>query len=147
MFNSNISINSWSFVTNLNQTTLAFVPTTSLSTLNCWIWLDANDLKSEGSVTTWNDKSGKGYHCTQSTASQKPTVSFANLQNNRPTLRFNYTSTQYLVGPTTFACGTNSFALFVVVKFNTNQFFQGVFNKSLYGDAIGRILCYRTNTG
>jgi len=130
-----------------NQTVLTFNPITSIS-YNCWIWLDADDLRTAGAVTTWNDKSGKGYHCTQTIGSQKPTVELTNLQNKRPTLKFTSTSSQFLLGPTTFSIGTNSFYLFVVSKFNdTSTNFQGIFNKSIYGDLSGRFVCYKDNTG
>ena len=129
-----------------NQTVLTFNPKTSLSSYNCWIWLDSDDLRTAGAVTTWTDKSGKGYHCTQSAASNKPTIDLTNMQNKRPTLRFNSTNSQYLQGPTEFAIGTNTFYLFVVSKFNdTAAGFQSVFSKSLYGFQQGRLWMYRDN--
>jgi hypothetical protein len=146
---STFSIDSWPNNESIfNQTTLEFNPVNSLSTSNCWIWLDANDLKQSGSITTWNDKSGKEYHCTQSTAGNRPTVSFTNLLNKRPVLTFSSASSQFLTGSNAFSVGTNSFYLFLVFKFNDNSAtFQGVFNKSLYGDKVGRIVAYKDSGG
>lgn len=130
-----------------NQTVLTFNPITSIS-YNCWIWLDADDLRTAGAVTTWNDKSGAGNHCTQSTSANRPTIDITNLQNKRPTLKFLATSSQYLLGPTTFTIGTNSYYFFIVFKFNdTNTAnWQGVFNKSS-GSQYGRIWCFRNAGG
>jgi hypothetical protein len=127
-----------------NNTTLAFNPKTSITNSNCWVWLDANDLRQSGSVTTWTDKSVNGYNCIQSTDINRPAVNFSILQNKRPTLSFSSASSQYLEDSSGFAIGTNSFYLFIVVKFNdVSSNFQGVFNKSLYGNQTGRIWCYR----
>ena len=152
MLSATQSFGSYSFIkkidSSFNNTILEFNPVNSLSTSNCWIWLDANDLRQSGSITTWNDKSGKGYHCTQSTSGNRPTVSFTNLLNKRPVLTFASASSQFLTGSNAFSVGTNSFYLFIVFKFNdSSSTFQGVFNKSLYGDKVGRIVAYKDNAG
>ncbi len=94
-------------------------------------------------VSGWNDKSGRGYHFTQNTdAAARPTYSTSS-QNSNSTISFNGSSS-YLVGnstATTFAIGTNSYALFAVFKITSGV--GGIYNKSLFGTGSGRILCVK----
>jgi hypothetical protein len=62
------------------------------------LWFDADDLSTittiSGNVSQWNDKSGNGNDASQSTSSNRPSVSVASL-NNRNVVTFNGSS-QYL---------------------------------------------------
>jgi hypothetical protein len=59
---------------------------------NLQLWMDAGDsatITKDGSnkISQWSDKSGNGYHATQSTESRKPTYSASDsLLNNKPTI-------------------------------------------------------------
>jgi hypothetical protein len=70
---------------NVQPTTAGFVPT---AFPNLQFWIDASDLTTitlnSGNVSQWNDKSGNGYHLTQSTTANQPpynaTVGASNVQ-------------------------------------------------------------------
>lgn len=135
----------------LNYTTQTFSP---IPTNGNWIWLDAADTSTvsteSNTVTEWRDKSPNNYVFTRTSDtlnSNKPTYSLSSL-NNLPTLSFDRRSEQYLIGnenSRNFAIGINSFYLFIVFKFNeeSTEYFQGVFNKSLFAGLDGRIACYK----
>jgi hypothetical protein len=84
------------------------------------LWLDAADtstlfdatsggslVQPSGSVAQWQDKSGNGYHATQSNASSRPTQSATGLV-------FNGTSSHILCPTASFALGAGDFAIFCV---------------------------------
>lgn len=66
----------------------AFAPT---DIAGCVAWYDAADTatitSSGGAVSQWNDKSGSGWHVTQSTAGEKPTTN-SNTQNSLNVISF-----------------------------------------------------------
>jgi len=126
-----------------NTTTTIFSP---LAITGCCTWLDAADsstvsLNGSG-VSQWLDKSTNGFLFTQSTAGNQPIYSNNSL-NNKNTLQFNGANSQYLGGPTNFAVGTNSYALFAVFRFSDTTSTGSVFNKSLAGQQNGRIIFIR----
>ena len=128
------SINSW-------------IATVGIQNINgCVIWLDAASSSTittaSGKVSQWVDKTSNAFTFTQSTDGNRPTY-VTNSLNGLPTLQFTKANANYLGGPTNFEVGTNSFSLFVVCKFNDTTSAGGIFNKSLFGDASGRILIVR----
>lgn len=79
---------------------------------NCGLWLDASDVNSivkDGSniVSTWNDKSGKGRHATQSNATYKPIWS-----SNQIT--FDGKDDHLVIGNINFLSNRNRATIFVV---------------------------------
>lgn len=56
------------------------------------IWLDAADSSTitlnGNNVSQWSDKSGNGYHATQSTAAYQPTYVGSTFSNSKPAIRF-----------------------------------------------------------
>lgn len=88
------------------------------------LWLDAADTStitsSSGSVSQWDDKSGNGYHVTQSTGTAQPTTGTVTL-NGRNVIDFDGTS-DYLIRETDTAIGRNvtGMTIYIVVYYATN---------------------------
>ena len=120
-----------------------------LTISGCCLWMDAADantiILNSNSVSKWVDKSPNTFIFSQSTTGNQPLYS-TNTLNGNSTLTFTAASSQYLGGPTNFAVGTNSYAIFLVFKFNDTSY-GSVFAKSLFGGATGRIFVLRDNDG
>lgn len=87
------------------------------------LWLDASDSNTitlnDSAVSQWNDKSGNGYHCTQATASYRPTyVTSAQNGLNAVLLNSNnrYTKSYMQNSTNTIISGSNSRTVFVACK-------------------------------
>lgn len=125
----------------------------SASYLNgCFIWLDAADLYTFNltttSVNSWSDKSSNSLSLVQAGVVGLKPIYTANSLNGRSTLAFARASTQHLIVPSTQAIGTNSFAMFVVCKFNnlTDSLLHTIFGKTYYGVQDGRFALYKETT-
>lgn len=125
----------------------------SASYLNgCFIWLDAADYYTYNltstSVNSWLDKSSSSVSLAQTGAAGLKPIYTANSLNGRSTLAFARASTQHLIKPSTLAIGTNSFAMFVVCKFNnlTDSLPHFVFIKTRYAPGSGRFGLYKEST-
>lgn len=120
-----------------------YPPFSPLSITGCSLWMDANDtssmsLISSTSLNSWTDKSPNRFVFTSGT--NKPTLS-TNSQNSKSTISFTSASSNYLQGDnnaTNFTIGLNSYALFAVFKITSGN--AGIYNKSLYGVGVNRIL-------
>ena len=104
----------------------AFVPT-DISGLKFWI--DADDAasftySSGVVVTTWNDKSGSGWHLTDGAGATKAPSRNGTL-NGRSTVTFN--ADDYLSKETTISLGLTAFTAFIVASSSTTIANQGFF--------------------
>ena len=113
----------------------AFSSPTDISGLQ--LWLDANDtntitLNAGTTVSSWNDKSGNGYHASQSTATNQPTYTYSAL-NSKNVVRFDG--------------GDELTALDSVVTGSTNRTVFVVFNSTGGGTRYGVTLGDSTSTG
>jgi hypothetical protein len=134
-----------SIVNNSSISNISSISNNSFSPLNikgCSLWLDANDRNTiqlnNNNVTSWNDKSFNKFIFNQTNTSNQPQY-----ETTTTTIKFIASNKNFLGGPTNFEIGTNSFSLFIVSKFNDTTSNGAIFNKSLYGDATGRILVVR----
>ena len=119
-----------------------------LSITGCCLWMDAADATTitinTSKVSDWNDKSGLGYHFTQTNAAYRPTY-------GSNAITFTYSSTNYLLGNPTatgFAIGTNSYACFVVCSITNNgrlNTTSSIYTKAAYATASGRMFITRNN--
>jgi hypothetical protein len=107
------------------------------------LWLDAADVETiildNGNVTQWNDKSGNGYHATQATPSQRPSVASKSL-NGHDTIQFNEENTQNLNLPAS-ALG---------VMRNTEHGWAIAVYRTDCTDSINKersVICFSTGTG
>ena len=112
------------------------------------LWMDAYDSStlttSSGSVLNWTDKAN-GYVFSPIN-NNNPIIGIQ--QNGKNTLAFNGSS-QCLLGDTNatnFAIGTNSYALFVVAKYNVGAS-GGLYNKSISSGTNGRIIMNKDGSG
>ena len=126
--------NSFNVTTTLNS----FAPS-SVSGLT--LWLDGHDnsnmTRSGDNVLQWNDKSGGGYHFTQSNTTYTPVISWFSL-NGRNML--NFTSSKYM-NNTTCPMGTN-YTIFAVGYTSVNGY-----GRILNGSAANNYLFLGTGTG
>jgi hypothetical protein len=125
---------------------------TPTSIPGCTLWLDAKDPLNTGTapangtnISLWKDKSTNAFSFTQATSGNQPTY-VTNALNGNPAIQFTAANSTYLGGPTNFATGTNSFAVFAVFKWTDTTSTGWVFNKSLNGGASGRILMGRNSS-
>lgn len=140
--------NSGADISTLFNGKLAFSP---LSISGCCLWLDAADVSTiskdaNNKVSNWADKSTKSFQFAQTTANYKPTYT-PNNQNGNATLAFNSTNATYLMGPSDFAIGTLSYALFAVCSYTNDTDYGTIFAKALYGAQTGRIMMTKDNSG
>lgn len=91
-----------------------------LGNANLVVWLNAGNnssiTQSSGSVSQWNDLSGRAYHFSQATSARQPVYSATGGPNNRPAISFTASSHHYLSTPTipssiSFTSGVSSFAV------------------------------------
>ncbi|MFC1659540.1 prepilin-type N-terminal cleavage/methylation domain-containing protein [Pseudomonadota bacterium] len=86
------------------------------------LWLDANDnttviTDSDDNVSKWKDKSRNGNNVSQGTLANQPNYIFSSDINGLPTLRFDYTSDQYLEIIQNIPLGSG-LSIFTVIKPN-----------------------------
>jgi hypothetical protein len=112
----------------------------------CCLWLDATDTSTltitSNKVSKWVDKSTNAFQFVQNTSTNQPTYT-ANSQNGKATITFNSANSTYLAGPSNFAIGTSSFALFAVCNFLNASSAGTVFAKSLFAAQSGRFFINR----
>lgn len=94
---------------------------TEVSGLVCWLRADRGVTLTSGAVSTWADQSGNGHDFTQSTSSDRPTVSYADSNfNDKDALAFDGASAgngQHLDGPNfSTAAGMTSGEGFFVLR-------------------------------
>ena len=82
--------------------------------MQLWYKSDYGVLTSGSDVTQWSDMSGNGYHATQSSGSNRPTVT-NDIANGNAGISFNGTS-QYLQMPAGFADFTSGASIFAVTR-------------------------------
>lgn len=120
-----------------------------LAIQGCCLWMDSNDTSkispapsNNSTINTWTDKSTNAYVFTSpSTSTAKPTF-ISNSQNGKSTIKFASATLQYFIGNTAsknFALNTSSYALFAVFQ-KTSGTNGSIYNKSLFGAALNRIL-------
>lgn len=115
------------------------------------LWLDATDPTGDGltqptnnsNITTWQDKSSKKFHMTQTASTSQPKF-IINAFNNKPVIRFDgvndFLSHATINLPDLIT--TNAYTIYIVFKINnvssTNNS-ELRKNDSILGDGIGRI--------
>ena len=91
------------------------------------LWLDSSDINTlffQGtSVTQWNDKSGNGLNCFQSTSTNRPIIIYSEL-NSYNILRF--VNSDYLSSTSNLNL-TSGFTIFVVAKNRIRKNYNGLF--------------------
>jgi hypothetical protein len=96
-------------------------------------------------VSGWNDKSGRNFHFSQSTAAYRPTYT-------NGAIIFTYSSSNYLYGnalATNFTVGTNSYACFVVCSISTlgmTSTTSTIYCKAPFVGSSGRIFISRNQS-
>lgn len=124
------------------------VPFSASTYTGCWLWMDGSDTskitQTSNAVSAWTDKSTNAFSFTQTTSGNRPTYS-TNSLNGLSTISFNNANNQYLIKPSTFGLGTNSFSMFIVFKLNTTSSasIDSIFAKSKWADGQGRFWFYR----
>jgi hypothetical protein len=97
----------------------ALAPLWTPAQITTALWLDASDASTvttiSGAVSQWNDKSGNGRNVSQGTASRRPTVSSASINNNNA-LSFDGVNDFLLSNNALLPTGTSSRSMFVVYK-------------------------------
>ena len=87
------------------------------SIANLSVWYDASDATTitlNGSnVSQWNDKSGNGYHASQSTSANQPAY-VTNDRNGRPVVSFDGVNDSLVTS--SFSNGWTTFTSFVVMR-------------------------------
>lgn len=108
------------------------------------LWLDASDTatitESSGSVSQWNDKSGNGYHVTQSSGTAQPKTGTATI-NNRNVLAFNGSNQMERASTPALSSPYTTFAVFSLA--NTTNAVQYVLDSD---SGVQSILSTVSNT-
>jgi hypothetical protein len=110
------------------------LPTGTSDFTDLALWLDASDSSTithnSNAISQWSDKSGSGNHATQSTATNKPTLT-ASAQNGKPVITFDGTN-DYLTS--TSLNISQPYSIFAVAKTTIGSgrdyIFDGVTNDS-----------------
>jgi hypothetical protein len=109
------------------------------------LWLDGNSFNNtaDGSaVSTWTDKSGRGYHATQGTSANQPTVQTQSAMNNQKVVRgdgtndFISTSNAiYNYSGSFYGSNVTPFSVFGIAKYNgtNSRLISGGSNNWLLG--------------
>lgn len=118
------------------------------------LWLDANDTETitlnSNTVSSWNDKSGNGYHVSQSTATNQPTYTYSAL-NSKNVVRFDGANDVLTNTTDTPVGGSTNRTVFVVFNHNSGiikyPFVLG--NSTSTGQAFGisQEIAVRVNSG
>lgn len=91
---------------------------------NLQLWLDAADVatitESSGAVSQWDDKSGNGFHATQSTGSAQPTTNATSLAGKNV---IDFTTDDYMsiASFTGVLSLSNAFSAFVAFRMNVDD--------------------------
>lgn len=111
----------------LERLTGGFLPLWDPSQITTSLWLDSSDINTlflQGtSVTQWNDKSGNGLNCFQSTSTNRPIIIYSEL-NSYNILRF--VNSDYLSSTSNLNL-TSGFTIFVVAKNRIRKNYNGLF--------------------
>lgn len=90
--------------------------------LNLWLKADLGVDVSGSNITKWADVSGNGLHAAQSSSSNRPTLVASDSElNNKPTVNFNNSSSQWLQLPEDFSSFPFGASMFLVAKPTSTQ--------------------------
>ncbi len=114
----------------------------AIADLKLWLRADQGVLTFGSSVTNWQDQSGNGYHCTQTTPSAQPDRVGAVI-NGRPVVRFTAANAQYLSNA---ALSLNDACTFFLVERNLSGG-TGAAPFSFVSSSKGQGIVFQNNGG